>query len=80
MAKEKTQTKELFESKPIAYALATMAVPTVISQLITLFCNACCVSEFSHDTFHAGDRQGEAVFLSGDYPSAVSKYSNCDFA
>jgi len=39
MAKEKTQTKELFESKPIAYALATMAVPTVISQLITLFYN-----------------------------------------
>ena len=34
-----TETKELFESEPIPSALAKMAIPTVISQLITLIYN-----------------------------------------
>ena len=32
-------TKEIFETKPVASALAKMAVPTIISQLITLIYN-----------------------------------------
>lgn len=34
-----TNKNELFETRPIASALATMAIPTVISQLITLIYN-----------------------------------------
>lgn len=34
-----TGTKEIFETKPIPYALANMAIPTIASQLITLFYN-----------------------------------------
>lgn len=36
---ENERTKEIFETKPIAYALAKMAIPTVVSQLITLIYN-----------------------------------------
>lgn len=36
---EKEGTREIFETKPVAYALAKMAIPTIISQLITLIYN-----------------------------------------
>lgn len=36
---EKADTKELFETKPIPGALAKMAVPTIVSQLIALIYN-----------------------------------------
>ena len=36
---DKTNKNELFETRPIASALATMAIPTVVSQLITLIYN-----------------------------------------
>lgn len=36
---EKAGTKEIFETKPIASALAKMAIPTIVSQLITLIYN-----------------------------------------
>ena len=36
---EKIRTKEIFETKPIPAALAKMAVPTIVSQLITLIYN-----------------------------------------
>lgn len=36
---ENEQTKEIFETEPIASALAKMAVPTIVSQLITLIYN-----------------------------------------
>lgn len=36
---ENTETKELFETKPVSYALAKMAIPTIVSQLITLVYN-----------------------------------------
>lgn len=36
---EKASTKEIFESKPIFSALAKMAIPTIVSQLITLVYN-----------------------------------------
>ena len=38
-ANEKPGTNELFESKPVPSALAKMAIPTVVSQLITLIYN-----------------------------------------
>ncbi len=34
-----TNTKELFETKPVSSALAKMAIPTIVSQLITLIYN-----------------------------------------
>lgn len=36
---EKIRTKEIFETKPIPAALAKMAIPTIVSQLITLVYN-----------------------------------------
>lgn len=36
---EKVSTKEIFETKPIPLALAKMAIPTIVSQLITLIYN-----------------------------------------
>lgn len=33
------ETNELFETKPISYSLAKMAIPTIVSQLITLIYN-----------------------------------------
>ena len=36
---EKIRTKEIFETKPIPAALAKMAIPTIVSQLITLIYN-----------------------------------------
>lgn len=36
---EKPETKELFETRPVPSALAKMAIPTIISQLITLIYN-----------------------------------------
>lgn len=36
---ENAETKELFETKPVPSALAKMAVPTIVSQLITLVYN-----------------------------------------
>lgn len=36
---ENTSTKEIFETRPIPSALAKMAVPTIVSQLITLVYN-----------------------------------------
>lgn len=36
---EKSNTKEIFETKPIFSALAKMAIPTIVSQLITLVYN-----------------------------------------
>lgn len=36
---EKAGAKEIFETKPVASALAKMAVPTIVSQLITLVYN-----------------------------------------
>lgn len=39
MTKENTGTKELFETKPVPAALAKMALPTIVSQLITLIYN-----------------------------------------
>ena len=32
-------TKEIFETKPVPSALAKMAIPTIVSQLITLIYN-----------------------------------------
>ena len=37
--KERTGTKEIFETKPVPAALAKMAIPTIVSQLITLIYN-----------------------------------------
>lgn len=37
--KESTGTKEIFETRPVPSALAKMAVPTIVSQLITLIYN-----------------------------------------
>ena len=34
-----SETNELFETKPISYSLAKMAIPTIVSQLITLIYN-----------------------------------------
>ena len=42
-----TQNKELFETMPVPKALATLAVPTIISQLITMIYNLA-------DTFFIG--------------------------
>lgn len=39
ITKEDAKTKEIFETKPIFSALAKMAVPTIVSQLITLIYN-----------------------------------------
>lgn len=39
MTNEKAGTRELFETKPVPFALAKMAVPTIVSQLITLIYN-----------------------------------------
>ena len=36
---EKAGTKEIFETKPVPQALAKMAIPTIVSQLITLIYN-----------------------------------------
>lgn len=36
---EKVRTKEIFETKPVPSALAKMAIPTIVSQLITLIYN-----------------------------------------
>ena len=36
---DRSRTKEIFETKPVPSALARMAIPTVISQLITLIYN-----------------------------------------
>lgn len=41
------ENKELFESTPIPKALATLAIPTIISQLITMIYNLA-------DTFFIG--------------------------
>lgn len=38
-ASESARTKEIFETRPVPSALAKMAVPTVVSQLITLIYN-----------------------------------------
>ncbi len=38
-ANEKTKTKEIFETRPVPSALAKMALPTIVSQLITLIYN-----------------------------------------
>lgn len=38
-ANENTETKELFETRAVPSALAKMAVPTIVSQLITLVYN-----------------------------------------
>lgn len=37
--KEKAGTREIFETTPVPLALATMAIPTIVSQLITLIYN-----------------------------------------
>lgn len=39
MTNEKADTTEIFESKPVPSALARMAIPTIVSQLITLIYN-----------------------------------------
>lgn len=39
MTNEKAGTREIFETKPVPFALAKMAVPTIVSQLITLIYN-----------------------------------------
>lgn len=39
ITKENPSTKEIFETKPVPAALAKMAIPTIISQLITLVYN-----------------------------------------
>ena len=39
MAKETYDKKELFESMPIPRALATLAIPTIISQMVNLIYN-----------------------------------------
>lgn len=36
---EKNNKIDIFENKPVPRALATMAIPSVVSQLITLFYN-----------------------------------------
>lgn len=38
-ANEKTKTKEIFETRAVPSALAKMAIPTIVSQLITLIYN-----------------------------------------
>lgn len=38
-ANEKAGTREIFETKPVPLALAKMAIPTIVSQLITLIYN-----------------------------------------
>ena len=39
IANEKTETREIFETRPVPSALAKMAIPTIVSQLITLIYN-----------------------------------------
>ena len=39
IANEKTETREIFETRPVPFALAKMAIPTIVSQLITLIYN-----------------------------------------
>lgn len=39
ITKENPSTKEIFETKPVPAALAKMAIPTIVSQLITLVYN-----------------------------------------
>lgn len=53
----KTEKKELFEKTPVPKALLTMAIPTVISQLITLIYNVA-------DTFFIG-RAGNSYMMAG---------------
>ena len=36
---KKTETREIFETRPVPFALAKMAIPTIVSQLITLIYN-----------------------------------------
>lgn len=38
-ANTKAATKEIFETRPVSSALAKMAIPTIVSQLITLIYN-----------------------------------------
>lgn len=57
MAKENQKNTELFETMPVARAVHTMAIPTVISQLIVLIYNIA-------DTFFIG-RTGNAAMVGG---------------
>ena len=55
MAAQTTEKKELFESMPIPKALATLAIPTIISQMINVIYNMV-------DTFFIG-RTGNSYML-----------------
>lgn len=52
-----SQKKELFETMPVSKALITMAIPTLISQIITLIYNMA-------DTFFIG-RTGDSLMVAG---------------
>ncbi len=55
--KENESKKELFEQRPVASALLTLAIPTIISQLISVIYNIA-------DTFYVG-RTGNPYMIAG---------------
>ena len=73
MAKEKnTDKKYLFESMPIPRALATLAVPTIISQMISVIYNMV-------DTFYIG-RAGNPLMLAATSISLTVMLLNISFS
>ncbi|MBR5731469.1 MAG: MATE family efflux transporter, partial [Firmicutes bacterium] len=73
MAKEKnTDKKYLFESMPIPKALATLAVPTIISQMISVIYNMV-------DTFYIG-RAGNPLMLAATSISLTVMLLNISFS
>ena len=72
MAAQTTEKKELFESMPIPKALATLAVPTIISQMISVIYNMV-------DTFYIG-RAGNPFMLAATSLSLSVMLLNITFA
>jgi putative MATE family efflux protein len=72
MAAQTTDKKELFESMPIPKALATLAVPTIISQMISVIYNMV-------DTFYIG-RAGNPFMLAATSLSLSVMLLNISFA
>ena len=72
MAAQTTEKKELFESMPIPKALATLAVPTIISQMISVIYNMV-------DTFYIG-RAGNPFMLAATSLSLSVMLLNISFA
>ncbi len=69
---KKNDKKELFESMPIPRALATLAVPTIISQMISVIYNMV-------DTFYIG-RAGNPLMLAATSVSLTVMLLNISFS